>query len=130
GEQMETSAIVDARQQAADDLRRFCDHFGEEDPIRQFRLIILADDPAFVAHQAGNGGIANFVWATFTRANPAVDVSGIGAFCKNKHWGCHGPLVIDARIKPHHAPVVEEDPEVTKKVDAMAARGGPLHGVI
>jgi 4-hydroxy-3-polyprenylbenzoate decarboxylase len=34
--------------------------------------------------------------------------------------------VIDARIKPHHAPPLIEDPEITKKVDALAARGGEL----
>ena len=26
-----------------------------------------------------------------------------------KHWGCHGPLVIDARLKPHMAPPLEPD---------------------
>ena len=34
--------------------------------------------------------------------------------------------MIDARIKPRHAPPLIEDPEVTSKVDALAARGGPL----
>jgi 4-hydroxy-3-polyprenylbenzoate decarboxylase len=46
-----------------------------------------------------------------------------------KHWGCRGPLVIDARIKPHHAPPLVEDPAVTKRVEALAATGGPLHGL-
>ena len=49
---------------------------------------------------------------------------------EQKHWGCRGPLVIDARIKPHHAPPLVEDPAVTRRVDALAARGGPLHGMI
>jgi 4-hydroxy-3-polyprenylbenzoate decarboxylase len=35
-------------------------------------------------------------------------------------------LIIDARIKPHHAPPLVEDAEVSKKIDAIAARGGPL----
>jgi 4-hydroxy-3-polyprenylbenzoate decarboxylase len=39
-------------------------------------------------------------------------------------------LVIDARIKPHHAPALEEDPAVAKRVDALAAPGGPLHGIV
>ena len=39
------------------------------------------------------------------------------------------PLVLDARVKPHHAPLLEEDPEITRRVDALAAPGGPLHGV-
>jgi 4-hydroxy-3-polyprenylbenzoate decarboxylase len=47
----------------------------------------------------------------------------------DKHWGCHGPLVLDARVKPHHAPVLEEDPETTRRIDALAVPGGPLHGV-
>jgi 4-hydroxy-3-polyprenylbenzoate decarboxylase len=48
----------------------------------------------------------------------------------NKHWGCRGSLVIDARAKPHHAPPLVEDPAVTRRVDALAAPGGPLHGII
>jgi 4-hydroxy-3-polyprenylbenzoate decarboxylase len=38
-------------------------------------------------------------------------------------------LVIDARSKPHHAPPLIEDPEVSRRVDALAALGGPLHGI-
>ncbi|MEM9185480.1 MAG: UbiD family decarboxylase [Planctomycetota bacterium] len=124
GEQAEAAGQIDARQQTADDMRRFCEAFGEADPINNFRLVLIVDDAPFTA-----ANVANFVWVTFTRANPAVDVHGIGAFCRDKHWGCRGPLVIDARIKPHHAPAVEEDPEVSRKVEAMAARGGPLHGL-
>ena len=37
-----------------------------------------------------------------------------------------GVLVIDARAKPHHAPPLVEDPEITRRVDSLAARGGPL----
>ena len=54
------------------------------------------------------------LWVTFTRSNPAVDIDGIGAETLHKHWGCRGSLVIDARIKPHHAPPLIEDPEVTR----------------
>ena len=59
-----------------------------------------------------------------------ADISGIESFTHQKHWGCRGSLLIDARIKPHHAPPVIEDPAVTKRVDELAAPGGPLHGVI
>ena len=58
--------------------------------------------------------------------HPAADIYGVGAFTERKHWGCTGPLVIDARIKPHHAPPLAADPEVAKKIDALAARGGAL----
>ena len=72
----------------------------------------------------------NFLWTTFTRSNPAADVYGIGEFTADKHWGCRGSLVIDARRKPHHAPPLVEDAQVTQRVNRLAERGGPLHGII
>jgi 4-hydroxy-3-polyprenylbenzoate decarboxylase len=71
----------------------------------------------------------NWLWVVFTRSNPAVDVDGIGAFTEHKHWGCTGPLVIDARIKPHHAPPLEDDPTVTKRIESLAVSGQPLQGL-
>ncbi len=105
-------------------LRRFCETMAEHPPIEAFPLIVLADDAEFTARSA-----RNFLWVTFTRSNPAADIDGIGAFTDQKHWGCTGPLVIDARIKPHHAPPLEDDPEIERRVDALAAPGGPLHGI-
>jgi 4-hydroxy-3-polyprenylbenzoate decarboxylase len=107
------------------DVRRFCTAFGPEAPINAFPLVVLVDDSDCVAR-----ALNNFLWVTFTRSNPAADVYGIGAFVRQKHWGCAGALVIDARIKPHHAPPLEEDPAVTKRVEALGAPGGPLHGII
>jgi 4-hydroxy-3-polyprenylbenzoate decarboxylase len=89
--------------------------------VSQFPLVVLADDSDFTSRS-----LANFLWVTFTRANPAADIYGVGACTDRKHWGCTGPLVIDARIKPHHAPPLVEDPDVSKRIDALAARGGPL----
>jgi 4-hydroxy-3-polyprenylbenzoate decarboxylase len=99
--------------------------FSVRDPIARFRWIVLVDDSQFVAES-----LRNFLWVTFTRTNPAADINGIEAFTAHKHWGCRGPLVIDARLKPHHAPPLVEDPEITRRVDALAAPGGPLHRII
>jgi 4-hydroxy-3-polyprenylbenzoate decarboxylase len=66
---------------------------------------------------------------TFTRSDPAADIDGVGSFTEKKHWGCAGPLVIDARIKPHHAPPLVDDPAIERRVDQLAATGGPLHGI-
>jgi 4-hydroxy-3-polyprenylbenzoate decarboxylase len=38
--------------------------------------------------------------------------------------------VIDARIKPQHAPPLEEDPQVRRRVEAMGVPGGPLYRLI
>jgi len=107
------------------DLERFCTSLPRESAALAFPLIVIVDDSEFAA-----ASLNNFVWTTFTRSNPAADIYGVGAFTHQKHWGCGGPLVIDARIKAHHAPPLVDDPEVSRRVDALAARGGPLHGLI
>ncbi|MBL9105246.1 MAG: UbiD family decarboxylase [Myxococcales bacterium] len=93
--------------------------------IDGFPLVVLVDDSEFVARN-----VHNFVWVTFTRSNPAVDITGVGAETVHKHWGCRGSLIVDARRKPQHAPPLVEDPAVTRRVDALAAPGGPLHGIL
>lgn len=103
--------------------REFCAAL-EGAVINEFALVVLVDDSEFVART-----LNNFLWVCFTRSNPAVDIDGIGAEVVHKHWGCRGSLVIDARIKAQHAPPLIEDPAVTRRIDALAAAGGPLHGV-
>jgi 4-hydroxy-3-polyprenylbenzoate decarboxylase len=72
----------------------------------------------------------NFLWVTFTRSNPATDVYGINSVTLGRHWGCEGPLVIDARVKPFHAPPLVDDPAIERRVDELGAKGGPLAGII
>ena len=98
--------------------------FGPDHPARQFPLWVVTERA-----QDLENSWENFLWVTFTRSDPATDTYGLESFQKNKHWGCAGPLVIDARLKPHHAPVLEEDPDLVKRVEGLAARGGPLHGI-
>lgn len=77
-------------------------------------MIVVCDDPSFTA-----ASIANFVWVTFTRCNPSHDIYGVQQFTEHKHWGCRGPIIIDARIKPHHAPVLQVE-------DAVASRAAQI----
>ena len=87
----------------------------------EFPLIILCDDDNFTS-----ATLNNFLWTVFTRSNPSHDIYGIDEFTRHKHWGCEGSLIIDARIKPHHAPPLIEDPAVTEKVNSYFAAGGVL----
>jgi 4-hydroxy-3-polyprenylbenzoate decarboxylase len=107
------------------EMKRFCRAFRATDSINEFPLLVIVDDAAFAAES-----LRNFLWVTFTRSNPAADVYGIESFVVQKHWGCRGSLVIDAREKLHHAPPLEPDPEVARRVDQLAAPGAPLHGII
>lgn len=80
-------------------------------------LLIICDDADFVT-----ANFSNFLWVTFTRSNPSHDIYGINERFENKHWCCD-TLIIDARIKPHHAPVLEKNAAVEKRVDEILSNG-------
>ncbi|MEX0714048.1 MAG: UbiD family decarboxylase [Pirellulales bacterium] len=109
----------------SDAIESFAAVMEGHQPLNRFPLVVVVDDCEFAART-----LNNFLWVTFTRSNPAADLHGVGAFVEQKHWGCRGPLIVDARIKPHHAPPLIEDPDVSRRVDALAAPGRPLHGII
>ena len=91
--------------------------------LEEIPFIIIADDSTFAAQS-----LNNFLWVTFTRCNPSHDIYGIASFTENKHWGCNGPLVIDARKKPHHAPELVKDEAVEKSIQYLFEEGGSLFG--
>lgn len=112
------------RGEAAVDMFTFCDFFDPQAAINRFALVVVVDDSEQVARQ-----LNNFLWTVFTRSNPATDIHGIGAFTEARHWGCRGALVIDARSKDFHPPALEEDAAAVRRVESLAADGGPLHGL-
>jgi 4-hydroxy-3-polyprenylbenzoate decarboxylase len=105
-------------------IEDFCAALPLDHPLNRFPLVVIVDDSDFVS-----ASIDNFVWTTFTRSNPAADIYGLGAATLARHWGCSGSLVIDARAKAHHAPPLLEDPALVRKIEALAAKNGPLAGL-
>lgn len=111
---------------------------GDQDPVmghleraleslphrNSWAMVVVVDDAAFATKNWDN-----FLWATFTRSDPATDSYGIGAQTRAKHWGCD-VLVLDARLKSFQAPPLEDDPDTEKSIDALAVKGGPLHGYV
>jgi 4-hydroxy-3-polyprenylbenzoate decarboxylase len=112
-----------ADQSAYDDNKLLSKHLEKYD-MDGIPLVVLCDDSTFLS-----AAYNNFLWATFTRANPSHDIHGVKSSIQHKHWGCEGSLIIDARIKPHHAPPLVEDPAVSKRVDELFAKGGSLAGL-
>jgi len=82
-------------------------------------MLILTENPSWMAEE-----INNFLWACFTRTNPSHDMEGVDSFIDQKHWGANGPLIFDATIKKHHAPPVEKNAAIEKRVDAILAKYG------
>ncbi|MCB9354680.1 MAG: UbiD family decarboxylase [Lewinellaceae bacterium] len=107
--------VVQAAREQAEALCRWLERFD----LQHIPLILLVDDSRFTA-----ATLNNFLWVAFTRANPSHDTYGVRAFTENKHWGCRGPLLIDARKKPHHAPELDVDPDVQKKAEVLLNRYG------
>lgn len=93
--------------------------------VDSFPLIVLCDNAKFCAEN-----FRNFVWVTFTKSNPSHDIHGVDAYYKNKHWSSKGSIIIDARTKPHHAPALEKDNDVEKKIEKLFNKGGSLYGVL
>lgn len=106
-------------------MHAFAASSAPDDPLNRFPLVVVVDDSEFVSRT-----LNNFLWVAFTRSNPATDIYGVGSGTVCKHWGCSGALIIDARTKPHHAPPLEDDPAIERRVDELGAPGGPLHGII
>jgi len=109
----------------AADLERFCAEVASDNPLRAFPLVVIVDDSDFTART-----LDNFLWVTFTRSDPAADLHGVDTSVHAKHWGCTGPLVIDARLKTHHPSPLEDDPAIERRIDTLGAPGGPLYGLV
>lgn len=105
------------------EIQNLCRYLRETMPD-SIPLVVLADDSAFVCET-----LNNFLWVAFTRANPSHDLHGVDSFYEFKHWGCVGALILDARVKPHHAPAMTVEPDVKARVDKLFAKNGELAGL-
>lgn len=85
-----------------------------------YPLIIICDDSDFTS-----ATLNNWLWISFTRCNPSHDIYGVNPFTRFKHFGCDS-VIIDARVKPHHAPALIKDPAIEKRVDKLFEKGGSL----
>lgn len=119
--QTKTFTTYDQAEREMDQLSTYLQPYTNE--LLKTPLMVLCDDACFTATT-----IHNFLWVSFTRTNPSHDIYGVDAFTNFKHWGCKGPLILDARIKPHHAPVLEMDKQVIKNVEHLFEKGSSLYG--
>jgi 4-hydroxy-3-polyprenylbenzoate decarboxylase len=85
--------------------------------------IVIYDDFVF---EKDPKNLNDYVWITYTRSNPSHDIYGVGEMAENKHWGCEGPMIIDARKKPHHAPELKILPETEKSIERFFKKGASL----
>lgn len=110
---------------AGKELEQLCESLAaQNEKLGVFPLITLCDDCVFTA-----ATLNNWLWVTFTRSNPSHDIHGVNASTNNKHWGCRGPVIIDARIKPHHAPPLIKEETIEKRIERLFTGTGSLAGL-
>jgi 3-polyprenyl-4-hydroxybenzoate decarboxylase len=61
---------------------------------------------------------SQFLWATWTRFDPARDIYAADSIVKNNHIGYKTPIVIDARMKPWYPAEVEPRDDIVTLVES------------
>ena len=97
--------------------RSYAEDFKQADRLSQWKdfsdwqLIILTDDASIAASPP------DFLWAVFTRFEPAADIYAARTEVRRHHLCYSGPIVIDARMKPSYPEELVCDAETARKVD-------------
>lgn len=128
---MEQSAFKDYKT-AQNEMAALATAIEANDQVKEFPLIVVCDQDGAKGTKykvQGTGydvpfteiskRIRDFLWVAFTRSNPSHDLYGVNSFTEFKHWGCEGSLIIDARLKSHHAPPLEVKSAISKRVDEI-----------
>ena len=94
-------------------MAQFCGCYNRRDAINGFPLVVVVDQSDVAAQDAGELSLDHLYAEQSGRRTSTAS----RRLWLDKHWGCFGSLVIDARSKPHHAPPLVEDRTVTQRVD-------------
>lgn len=84
---------------------------ARDDTFRDWQVIVIHDSVKFAR------STEKFLWATWTRFDPASDISAREIDTKNNHIGYTAPVVIDARMKPWYPGEVEPREDIVDLVD-------------
>ncbi|MGQ0540579.1 MAG: UbiD family decarboxylase [Blastocatellia bacterium] len=76
-----------------------------------WQVVVIHDNADFAKT------VEKFLWATWTRFNPATDIYAKEVELKNNHIGYTAPIFIDARMKPWYPKEVEARDDIVKLVD-------------
>ncbi|MFZ1699480.1 MAG: UbiD family decarboxylase [Pyrinomonadaceae bacterium] len=84
---------------------------ASSDSFKDWQMVVLHDKVEFAR------STDKFLWATWTRFDPASDIYAREVATKNNHIGYTAPIVIDARMKPWYPKEVEPREDIVELVD-------------
>jgi 4-hydroxybenzoate decarboxylase subunit C len=90
-----------------------------EQPARLAREVAFADWPLIVLHDSADvaSSVTDFLWATWTRFEPAADIYAAQTTVVRKHLSYVAPIVIDARTKPGFPDELIVRDDIKERVD-------------
>ncbi|MBA2339566.1 MAG: UbiD family decarboxylase [Pyrinomonadaceae bacterium] len=87
------------------------ERLAQANAFKDWQLIVLHDD-ARVAHRS-----EDFLWATWTRFEPASDIYAAETIVSRHHLGYRAPVCVDARMKPSYPAELVVRPDIAALVD-------------
>ncbi|MGI8468362.1 MAG: UbiD family decarboxylase [Pyrinomonadaceae bacterium] len=101
--------VVEGTEYAKD--KTLAERIAKLNNFNDFQIVILHD------HIEYANSTEQFLWATWTRFNPATDIYAKETRIENHHLSYTAPLVIDARMKPWYPKEVETREDIARLVD-------------
>jgi UbiD family decarboxylase len=92
--------------------RQLAERIAGASAFPDWQMIVIHDD-ADVARST-----EKFLWATWTRFNPATDLYSSNTSLINNHIAYEPPIIIDCRMKPWYPKEVEPCDDIVKLVDS------------
>ncbi|HKP67643.1 MAG TPA: UbiD family decarboxylase [Pyrinomonadaceae bacterium] len=96
---------------AFDEDEQLADRLAKSGRFEDWQMVVLLDDADLAL------STDKFLWATWTRFDPAKDIHAKNVELKNNHIGYSNPIVVDARMKPWYPQEVEPHPDTVMLVD-------------
>jgi 4-hydroxybenzoate decarboxylase subunit C len=87
------------------------EHIARSEKFDEWQIVIIHDKIEYAK------STEKFLWATWTRFNPATDITAKEITTKNNHIAYMAPIVIDARMKPWYPKEVEPRDDIVRLVD-------------
>lgn len=87
------------------------ERIANHEAFADWQMVIIHDSIEFARETD------KFLWATWTRFDPASDIYARTTELKNNHIGYEAPIVIDCRMKPWYPKVVEVRDDIEALVD-------------
>jgi UbiD family decarboxylase len=93
------------------DEKELAERIAKSGAFDEWQVVVLQDDVDCAK------ATDKFLWATWTRFDPASDIYAKEISLRNNHIGYTAPIVIDARMKPWYPKEVEVREDIAQLVD-------------